>query len=321
MKFQRLINRAIASIAISICFVTAGCDKEEDVVPVINNTIAGAILKGVGYNTLEALVGKANLAITLDGPGPFTVFAPDDSAFAASGVTISFINSLSQQQAQIILLYHALNAKVLVADLPDGPNATVTTFNGDSIFVTKNSSGVYINGAKLTQNDIAVDNGIIHKIDRALNPPVGDITQTIFVNGLDSLYKAIARATNDTTGDAGLKNTLSTSAITMFAPTDSAFINLLTALSLTDINEIPVDSLVDILSYHIVPGLIFSSDLVEAPLTMLEGGNTSIGLTNGIKNGPTITGAGNGGNASNIIMLNIVSRNAIIHQIDRVLIP
>ena len=321
MRFQRYINRIIVSMAFCVCFVATGCDKEEDVVPVINNTVAGAILKGVGYNTLEALLGKANLAITLDGTGPFTVFAPDDSAFAASGINLSYINSLSQQEAQAIMLYHTLNSKVLVADLPAGPNAKVTTFTGDSIFVTKNASGVYINGAKIIQNDITVDNGIIHKIDRALNPPVGTITQTIFVNGLDSLYKAIARATNDTTGDAGLTNTLNTSTITMFAPTDSAFISLLTALSLTDINEIPVDTLVDILSYHMVPGLNFSSDLVEGSLTMLAGGTTTINLTNGIKNGPTITGTGNSGNASNIIKLNIVSRNAIIHQVDRVLLP
>lgn len=321
MKFQRLINRTIASIAISICFVVTGCDKEEDVVPVINNTIAGAILKGVGYNTMEALVGKANLAITLDGPGPFTVFAPDDSAFAASGITLSFINSLSQQQAQTILLYHTLTSKVLVADLPSGPNGKVATFGGDSIFVTKNTSGVYINGAKVTQGDIIVDNGVIHKIDRALNPPAGIITQTVFVIGLDSLSKAIARATNDTTGNPVLTNTLNTSTITMFAPTDSAFINLLTALSLTDINDIPMDTLVNILSYHITPGIIFSSDIVDGSLTMMAGGNTSINLTNGIDNGPTITGTGNNGNASNITTLNIASRNAVVHLIDRVLIP
>jgi uncharacterized surface protein with fasciclin (FAS1) repeats len=321
MRFTRYINRIIVSMAFCVCFVATGCDKEEDVVPVINNTVAGAILKGVGYNTLEALLGKANLAITLDGTGPFTVFAPDDSAFAVSGITLSYINSLSQQEAQAIMLYHTLNSKVMVADLPGGPNANVTTFTGDSIFVTKNASGVYINGAKITQSDISVDNGIIHKIDRALNPPVGTITQTIFVNGLDSLYKAIARATNDTTGDAGLTNALNTSTITLFAPTDSAFISLLTALSLTDIDEIPVDTLVDILSYHIVPGLNFSSDLVEGSLTMLAGGTTTINLTNGINNGATITGTGNGGNSSNIITLNIVSRNAIIHQVDRVLLP
>lgn len=321
MNFQRFIYNIITGIAISVCIITTGCDKEEDVVPVINNTVSGAILKGVGYNTLEALLGKANLAITLDGPGPFTVFAPDDSAFAKSGITISFINSLSQQQAQTILLYHTLNSKVLAADLPSGPNGKVTTFAGDSIFVTKNTNGVFINGAKLIEADLAVDNGIIHKIDRALNPPVGNIIQTIAGGGSDSLSKAIARATNDTTGDAGLTDALNATSITLFAPTDSAFKNLLNDLSLTDINDIPMDTLINVLSYHVAPGLIFSSDLVEDSLTMLAGGNTFISLTNGIKNGPTITGKGNNGNPSNIITLNTLSRNAVVHRIDRVLIP
>ena len=321
MKLHRLINKTIARIAICTFFVISGCDKEEDVVPVINDTISGIILTSPEFSMLEALVAKANLAITLDGPGPFTVFAPDDSAFAASGITLSLINSLTQQQAQIILLYHTLNSKMLVADLPAGPNAKVTTFNGDSIFVTKNSSGAYINGVKISQNDIAADNGTMHKIERVLNFPVGTIPQTVMVSGLDSLAKAIARATNDTTGDAGLTNVLNTVTITMFAPTDSAFINLLSALSLTDINNIPVDTLVDILNYHITQGLIFSPDMVEGPLPMLGGGNTSINLTNGIDSGPTITGAGNSGNASNITTLNILSRNGVLHKIDRVLIP
>ena len=318
---SHLISRTIVSIAISTCLFIAGCDKEEDVVPVIDDTIAGIILKSPEFSMLEALVAKANLAITLGEPGPFTVFAPDDSAFAESGITLSLINSLTQQQAQIILLYHTLNSKMLVADLPAGPNATVTTFNGDSIFVTKNSSGAYINGVKISQNDIAADNGTMHKIERVLNFPVGTITQTVMVSGLDSLAKAIARATNDTTGDAGLANVLNTATITMFAPTDSAFINLLSALSLTDINNIPVDTLVAIINYHITQGLIFSPDLLEGPLAMLAGGHTSINLTNGIDSGPTITGAGNSGNASNITTLNILSRHAVLHKIDGVLIP
>jgi len=138
---------------------------------------------------------------------------------------------------------------------------------------------------------------------------------------LDSLAKAIARATNDTTGNPGLKQVLDSSIITMFAPTDSAFISLLTDLTLNDINDIPVDSLVGIISYHIASGRIFSPDMLEGPLTMLEGGNTSINLSNGINSGPTITGNGNNGSASNIITQNIVSRNAVVHFIDRVLIP
>ncbi|MEP7376308.1 MAG: fasciclin domain-containing protein [Chitinophagaceae bacterium] len=321
MKIRQLIKKTIISIAISGCLFIAGCGKEEDTVPVINNTVAELILKGAEFNTLEALLARANLALTLEGTGPFTVFAPDDSAFAKSGVTVSYINSLTQQEAQVILLYHTLNSKVLVANLPVGPNSTITTFSGDSLFITKNSNGIYINGAKISQSDITADNGIIHKIEGVLIPPAGTIAQTIYVTGLDSLAKAIARATNDTTGSPALANVLNSSTITMFAPTDSAFTNLLSDLSLTDINEIPVDTLVNILNYHLVPGLIFSPGLNDGLLTMLEGGNTSINLTNGVNGGPTITGNGNGANASNITMLNIVSRYAVVHLIDRALIP
>jgi uncharacterized surface protein with fasciclin (FAS1) repeats len=321
MKIQQFITRTIVSIALSTCIVIAGCDKQEDVVPVINDTVAELILKGTEFNKFEALLAKSNLAITLEGRGPFTVFAPDDSAFAASGITLSYINSLSQQEAQTILLYHTLNSKVLVADLPAGPNASIKTFSGDSLFITKNNNGTYINGAKVSQSDIAADNGIIHKIERVLIPPAGTISQTVFVTGLDSLAKAIARATNDTTGSPALANVLNNSTLTLFAPTDSAFINLLSALSLTDINEIPADTLVNILNYHLAAGLIFSPALVDGALTMLAGGNTIINLTNGANGSPTITGNGNGGNASNITTLNIVARNAVVHLIDRVLIP
>ena len=316
------MKREIASIAISICLVISACDKtEEDEAAVINDTIAGLILKSPDFSSLEALLVKANLATILDGPGPFTLFAPDDSAFAAAGITASLINSLSQQQAQSILLYHLFNSNVMLADLPAGPNAKMTTFAGDSVFISKTTSDTYINGAKISQSDIIADNGTLHTIENVLNPPIGSIVQTIYRYSLDSLGKAIARATNDTTGNPGLKQVLDSSIITMFAPTDSAFISLLTDLSLPDINDIPVDTLVGIISYHISSGRIFSPDLVEAPLTMLKGGNTSIRLNSGINNGPTITGNGNNGNASNIITQNIVSRNAVVHFIDRVLIP
>jgi len=321
MKFQGWTGRIITIIVIAICLITPGCDKEEDEVPVIKNTIAGLILTNPEFSTLEALLAKANLAMIFDGPGPFTLFAPDDSAFVASGITVSMINSLTQQQAQTLLLYHTLNADVMIAGLPEGPNGKVTTFAGDSVFITKRSGNVYINGATVSHSNVVADNGIIHTIELVLNPPAGDIIQTSLVYGLDSLAKAISRATNDSTGSSELSRALDSTTLTLFAPTDSAFISLLTDLSLTDINDIPVNTLVAIIGYHLTSGRIFSTDFVDGPLTMSSGGETAINLANGINGGPTITGAGNNGTASNISKENILSRNAVLHFIDRVLIP
>jgi transforming growth factor-beta-induced protein len=82
-----------------------------------------------------------------------------------------------------------------------------------------------------------------------------------------------------------------------------------------------MDTLVNVLKYHITQGRIFSSDLVEGPLIMSSGGNTLIGLTNGPGGGPTVTGTNNGGIPSNITAPNIISRNGVLHIIDRVLLP
>ncbi len=317
---QKVIIRNILFVAVS-ALIILGCYKESDEPVVIDDTIAGKVLKDTNFSYLETLIGKANLAFTLKGAGPFTLFAPDNAAFRASGFTLASVSALTQPQAQNIVLYHTLNSKVSVSGLPAGPQDTIITFSGDSVFVTKNANVAVINSAKITQADMEANNGIIHKIDRVLIPPAGNITETAIANGSDSLAKVIARATNDTTGDADLKNTLNAATITLFAPTDSAFIHFMTDSSFTDINDISIPTLVQIVKYHVTDGRIFSIDLTNGPLTMLAGGNTTIGLTNGIDGGPTITGNNSGAVASNIITTDITFRNGIAHLIDKVLTP
>jgi uncharacterized surface protein with fasciclin (FAS1) repeats len=279
------------------------------------------VVSGANFTTLESAVLKANLQATLSGTGPFTVFAPDDAAFTASGITPAALNLLTPAQTQNILLYHTIGAKILAADVPAGPNAKVTTASGDSVFVTKNASGVYINGIKVNTADVSADNGVIHTIGKVLIPAAGNIVETAVASGLDSLVKAVTRATSAPGGDPTLAATLSTARLTVFAPTNAAFTQLLAALSLTKIEDIPVATLLAVLRYHVVGGRAFSSDLSNGNLAMLAGGSTVINLTNGTAGGPTITGNGNGTSKSNITATNIVCRNGVVHLIDRVLIP
>ncbi len=321
MRFRKFIFKPVLIFLAGISILITACEKTQDEPAVIDNTIAGIILNDSTLSTFEALMVKANLAITFDGTDPYTVFAPDNAAFAASGITTAVINNYSQSQAQTIFLYHTLVSKVMAADLPAGPNALVTTFTNDSVFVTKDANGgIFVNGNKLIQADINADNGVIHKINGVLYPPAANIEEAILLNGLDSLAKAIARATNDSTGDRSLDSILASSMVTMFAPTDSAFAYL-DSVWATTIDSVGMDTLVNVLKYHITPGRIFSSDFVDGPLTMFSGGTTVIGLSNGPGGGPTVTGTNNGGNPSNIIVPNIISRNGVVHIIDRVLSP
>lgn len=310
-------------MATTILFTSCDKNDDDDNNPPADNTITGLVVSSDNFSTLEAAVVKADLQATLSGTGPFTVFAPDNAAFTASGVTPAVLNSLTKEQTTAILLYHTLSGRVTAGEVPAGPNAKVVTASGDSVFVTRNASGVYVNGIKVTQADIAASNGIIHQIERVLMPPTGNIVATAQApgSGLDSLVKAVLRANNAPGGDPTLVATLQTAKVTVFAPTNAAFTQLLGALGLTNIDDIPVATLLAVLRYHVVAGRAFSSDLANGSLTMLAGGNTTINLTNGTGGGPTITGTGNASNKSNIVATNIMARNGVVHAIDRVLLP
>jgi len=316
-RLNKILFAALSGAAI----ILSSCNKDDD--PVVTNTITDVVTNSSSFSVLKEAVVKANLATTLSGPGPFTVFAPDNTAFASAGITSTTVASLSSTQLSDLLLYHTIGSKILAADVPAGPNAKVVTAGGDSVFVTKNASGVYVNGIKVAAADIAADNGVIHQLSKALNKPSGNIVATAQAagSGLDSLVKAIVRANNAPGGDPTLINTLSSATLTVFAPTNAAFTQLLGALGTNDINNIPVATLLAVLRYHVVGGRAFSSDLANGNLAMLAGGNTTINLTNGSGGGPTIKGNGNGSNASNIVGTNLMCRNGVVHVIDRVLLP
>lgn len=312
IKFP-LVRLSTALFASASLFLTS-CDKDDDVQPTPTNTITDVVVNNANYSVLKEAVVKANLSSTLSGTGPFTVFAPDNAAFASSGITSATVTTLSSTQLSDLLLYHTIGAKILAADVPAGPNAKVITAGGDSVFVTKNAAGVFVNGISVAQADIAADNGVIHRLSRALNKPSGSIVATAQAvtggdNGLDSLVVAVTTA--------GLGATLTNNTLTVFAPTNKAFRDLLTALSLPNIKSIPLATLTAVLTYHVVGGRKFSSDLAAGPLAMFAGGNTTISLTSGA----TIRGNGNGTNASNITATNVMCRNGVVHLIDRVLLP
>ncbi|MBO9659263.1 MAG: fasciclin domain-containing protein [Chitinophagaceae bacterium] len=320
------MKKSLLYVCLAGLMTTAvSCDKDDDNNPPADNTITGKVVADANFSLLEKAVIKAGLDGTLSGTGPFTVFAPNDAAFAASGVTSASIDGMSADALKKLLLYHTLTAEVMAANVPAGPNAKVTTANSpaDSIFVTKNAAGVFVNGVKVVTADVDATNGVIHVMEKVLMPPSGNLVATAQAkvggdNGLDSLVKAIVRAD---AAAPGLITLINSNTLTVFAPTNKAFRDLLGALSLSNISQIPVATLQAVLAYHLVAGRVFSSALVNGNVTMFAGGATTINLTNGTGGGPTVTGNGNAGARSNIIATNVMATNGVVHLIDRVLLP
>ena len=139
------------------------------------NIVEVAVEAG-SFNTLVAAVQAAGLAETLQGEGPFTVFAPTDSAFAK--LPAGTVEALLADKAKLasILTYHVVAGKVTAGDIVKAKGATPTTVNGQALDVAVRGGKVYVNGAQVVSADVAASNGVIHVIDTVLLPkaaPVG----------------------------------------------------------------------------------------------------------------------------------------------------
>ena len=124
------------------------------------------------FTTLVAAVKAAGLAETLQGEGPFTVFAPTDAAFEKlpEGTVENLLEPENKEKLQAILTYHVLPAKVMAGDIK-GKQVSADTVNGTKLDVNATNGGVMAGGAKVIAADIAASNGVIHVVDTVILPP------------------------------------------------------------------------------------------------------------------------------------------------------
>ena len=163
------MNRRFALISVILAAglaAVAACapmmDSEPDIVDI-------AASNG-NFNTLVAAVTAAGLVDTLKGPGPFTVFAPTDEAFAAlpAGTVESLLLPENMDQLVAILTYHVVPGAV-TSDQLAGQRLSVATVNGANVHID-GRNGVKVEEANVTTADIIASNGVIHVIDSVLLP-------------------------------------------------------------------------------------------------------------------------------------------------------
>lgn len=125
------------------------------------------------FSTLVAAVTAADLAGTLSGAGPFTVFAPTNAAFnkLPAGTVASLLKPENKGQLVSILTYHVVAGKVLSGEVVKLNGKNVKTVNGATVRVTVSGGKVKVNNANVTAVDVAASNGVIHVIDSVLLPP------------------------------------------------------------------------------------------------------------------------------------------------------
>jgi uncharacterized surface protein with fasciclin (FAS1) repeats len=157
---MRLTRSLALAAAVVFGTSTAALAADKDIV----DTAAGA----GSFTTLVAAVTAAGLVETLKGPGPFTVFAPNDEAFKALGTTVDdLLKPENKDKLVSILTYHVVPGKVMSADLKDGMETA--TVNGETVMIDLDN-GAMVDDAKVVTADIEATNGVIHVIDKVILP-------------------------------------------------------------------------------------------------------------------------------------------------------
>ena len=168
-----LAAAVLTALALSACSSDSDSTTESAAEEVAVGNIVEVATGAGNFGPLVAAVGAADLAETLSGPGPFTVFAPTDEAFAAlpAGILDALLLPKNKAVLAKILTYHVVSGTVMAADVTDGDVATV---EGQNVKLST-MGGVTVNGATVIAADVMASNGVIHGIDAVILPPDVDL--------------------------------------------------------------------------------------------------------------------------------------------------
>ncbi len=311
--------------------VQASAPEDQFVGDRSSNTIVDIAISNPDFSTLVAAVVKTNqVALLSNASLNATVFAPTNAAFAklpAPFNNAQSINGITDANTirtlREIIRYHVAQGRRTAAQLPNGSYQSFLSASvpsGNLLFIGRSAANeVFVNGgSKVVAADVAASNGVIHVIDNVLFPPSRDIFNIAANNPNFTALTAALRVT-------GLSEVVMNpkSNFTVFAPTDAAFAKLPaplnTAAGIRSIKDpATIGVLRNVVLYHVLGGRVFSADLREGikPATALPNKSLLISLLNGAK----VKGDGNA-TASDIVLVNILAYNGVIHAVDQVLLP
>ncbi|TXI96306.1 MAG: fasciclin domain-containing protein [Aquabacterium sp.] len=301
-QFLKLSLASGVALSLSAC----GGGDEHDIVDVLSDYPE--------YSLLVEAVQAAGLVDTLKGRGPFTVFAPTNTAFVnLLGELETTKDALFADKPLLtaVLTYHVLAARVPAADIPFG-RAITTVETG--IFKIDNVGGPVITDernrtANITVTNLYASNGVIHGIDKVILPGDKDIVATAqSVPDFSVLVEAVIAANLVTTLQGA-------GPFTVFAPTNAAFTAALSELGVSK-EDLFADTelLTQILTYHVVPARVLKAEVpLNTNITTVEGAtfqvNSSLQIVDVANRLP------------NIVTTDVLTSNGVIHVIDRVILP
>jgi len=289
-----------------------------------NKDIISNVVNAPNLTTLVAAVTAGDLVSTLQGPGPFTVFGPNNDAFAAlpAGTVETLVKPENKAALQNILKYHVVAGKFAASDLKDGQ--LLKTVQGGQLKITKVNGSVLVNGIAIETADVFQSNGVAHVIKGVLMPEqstalVGGavmfankdiVTNVVNAPNLSTLVAAVTAADLVTTLQG-------TGPFTVFGPDNNAFAKLPAGTVETLVKPESKATLTNILTYHVVSGRFLAGDLKDAQkLKTVQGEVITV-----MKSGDKVMLKDAKGGISTVTTADVLQSNGVAHIIDTVLMP
>lgn len=278
---------------------STGTTQEEGESP---KTLAGLAAADPNFSTLVSALKAADLVDSLNGPGPLTVFAPTNAAFASlpTGALDSLLKD--KDKLRLVLTHHVVSRKLPAAALQSTPRTE--SMAGFPLLVDS-SSGVKVGPATVTAADVMASNGVLHAVDQVILPPSGNIVDLAKSSPeLSTLVKAV--------GVAELGDALAADGpLTVFAPTNKAF----AALPSGALDALLADkkALGEVLKNHVAGKSIYSDELKNGQRiqTLLGADELAVEVS---ASGVVVGGA-------NVVIKDLLATNGVVHVIDAVIVP
>ncbi len=295
---------------------------EENIVSIASNN--------ENFSTLVQAVQAADLVETLQGEGPFTVFAPTNEAFAQlpDGLVEFLLQPENKDLLTDLLTYHVVSGNVTSDQLETG---TVEALNGE-LMIDVSEESVSVNDANVIQADVEASNGVIHAVNQVLIPEglaetIQSRMETSSSSTTEQSESALAEESKDIVSIASNTAQFSTlvqavqaadlvetlqgeGPYTVFAPTNQAFAKLPNGLVEFLLQPENQDLLADVLTYHVVSGNVTSDQLETGTVDTLGGG-----LAVAVSGNKVIV------NNASVIQADVEASNGVIHAVNRVLLP
>lgn len=322
---KNLFKMKKIALLMILAIVGLSCNNDDDpVVTPVDNTITGIASRNADLSILVAALVKTDLAATLKTTGPFTVFAPTNSAFTALNISVASINASTPAQVadlKNILLNHVVNGSLQSTALTTGYVKTSanygTTMSKISLFINT-ALGVKLNGvSSVTTPNVLASNGVVHVVDKVILLPT--IKDAAIANpGTFSTLTSLLTRTGQPDFAAVLNGTTG-APYTVFAPTNTAFTDLNTELAPGGIASVSAANITKVLEYHVVGGAnVLAGTLTEGqPITTIL---TPVqALTVQLTGGAKLKDIRNRLNP--IIVTDVQCSNGVIHALSKVMLP